>query len=98
MSALRLTVPKVMSSLSNKRRIPAVLLALLCLGLTVKFQVLSKRIGLSRTQDANSAMVIDIDIGTLGTAMASSAHKLLTFDPFDKLLMTDKLERYIVFK
>lgn len=38
--------------------------------------------------------IVDIDIGTLGSPISSNADKLITFDPFDKLLRQDKYERY----
>lgn len=41
-----------------------------------------------------SNLVIDIDIGTLGKAMDSNVDRIITFDPFDELLLNASLERY----
>lgn len=41
-----------------------------------------------------SDKVIDIDIGTLGTYETRKADLILTFDPFDDLLISEKVERY----
>lgn len=39
-------------------------------------------------------VLVDIDIGTLGKPIKSSANKLITFDPFDKPLMQERYERH----
>lgn len=45
--------------------------------------------------DAKPPGVVDIDIGTIGTSVNSTtANKLITFDPFGKLLVQEKYERY----
>lgn len=43
--------------------------------------------------DEGNIGVVDIDIGTLGSPMASSI-KLITFDPFDKYLKRSGFERF----
>lgn len=42
----------------------------------------------------NQDLVIDIDIGTFGSAIDRDADRLVTFDPFDVLEINEKLERY----
>eukprot|EP00177_Eucheuma_denticulatum_P004791 GFKZ01008702.1.p1 GENE.GFKZ01008702.1~~GFKZ01008702.1.p1 ORF type:complete len:327 (-),score=31.40 GFKZ01008702.1:915-1808(-) len=42
----------------------------------------------------NRNVVIDVDIGTWGSAMASAADKILTFDPFDEEFHNDTLDRF----
>lgn len=55
---------------------------------------LSSRYG--RGDDGAVLGKVDIDIGTKGSPMRSTASKLITFDPGDKQLLTEKLERYPV--
>lgn len=43
---------------------------------------------------AHQSAFVDIDIGTLGTPIDSKASRLITFDPFDELLVSEKYERY----
>lgn len=45
-------------------------------------------------QPAQSDKVVDIDIGTLGTYEDRKADLILTFDPFDELMISDTVERY----
>ena len=66
-------------------------LILIC---TVVFSCLLLFVARSLRGNSLAERVVDIDIGTSGQAMRSSAATLITFDPGDKMLITPKLERY----
>lgn len=43
---------------------------------------------------SHQASAVDIDIGTNGSPIEAEAAKLISFDPFDELMISDKYERY----